>query len=122
MTFGLAREYGLGIRIGHPLFIEKLQQQGYPTDTHAVVDSYQLPTEDKVATYIKMLRNLPPGLSEWAVHPGIATAELKAMGPSWDVREADFNFLMSQEARRVVEEEGIVTISYRRLQELWRAS
>lgn len=122
MTFGLAKEYGLSIRVGHPLFVEKLQKQDYPTDNHPVVDSYQIPTEDKVTTYIKMLRNLPPGLSEWAIHPGIATAELRALGPSWDVRQADFDFLMSPEARRVVEEEGVIIISHRRLLELWWAN
>ena len=121
MTFGLAKEYGLGMRVGHPLFIEKLQQQDYPTDNHPIVDSYRVPTQDKVTTYINMLRNLPPGLSEWAIHPGIATAELKALGPSWDIREADFDFLMSPKARRVVAEEGIIMINYRRLQELWQA-
>jgi len=121
MTFGLAREYGLGMRVGQPQFIEKLQQQGYPTDNYPIVDSYRVSTKDKVQTYINMLRNLPPGLSEWAIHPGIATAELKALGPSWDVRTADFDFLMSPEARRVAEKEGIILLDYRPLQELWRA-
>jgi predicted glycoside hydrolase/deacetylase ChbG (UPF0249 family) len=120
MTFGLTKEYGLGMRVGQPLFIEKLQQQDYPTDNHPLVDSYRVPTKDKVTTYIKMLRNLPPGLSEWAIHPGFATAELKALGPSWDIREADLDFLMSPEAHRVVVEEGIIIINYRPLQELWQ--
>jgi predicted glycoside hydrolase/deacetylase ChbG (UPF0249 family) len=121
MTFGLAREYGLGMRVGNPQFIAKLQQQGYPTDNHMIMDSYWVPTKGKLDTYLKMLRELPPGLSEWAMHPGIANAELKALGPTWDVRAADFEFLMSPEARQVVQEEGIIIINYRRLQELWRA-
>jgi chitin disaccharide deacetylase len=121
MTFGLAREYGLAMRVGHPQFMEKLQSQGYPTDDYLTLDSYALPTEDKVAIYCQMLRDLPVGLSEWAVHPGTATAELQAIGPSWDVREADFTFLMSSEAREIMQAEGIISIDYRRLQEMWRA-
>jgi predicted glycoside hydrolase/deacetylase ChbG (UPF0249 family) len=122
MAFGLAKEYGLALRIGRPQFSAKLQKRGYPTDNYPTVDSYELPTAGKVATYCNMLRTLPAGLSEWAVHPGIAAAELKALGPSWDVREADFEFLISPEARLVVEEEGIISISYHRLQELWVAN
>ncbi|MFB9207777.1 hypothetical protein ACFFV7_41805 [Nonomuraea spiralis] len=32
-----------------------------------------LPAEDKPAAYARLARELPPGLSEWAVHPSLAT-------------------------------------------------
>ena len=85
------------------------------------MDSYQVPTKNKLNIYIKMLQELPPGLSEWAIHPGIANAELKALGPSWEVRQADLEFLLSPKAREIVEAEGIITIDYRPLQMLWQA-
>jgi hypothetical protein len=121
MTFGLAREYGLGMRVGKRRFADKLRQQGYAVDDYDLLDSYDLPTEDKLNTYLKLLRGLKPGLSEWALHPGIPNAELMAAIPSWQVREADFNFLMSSQARAVAEEEGIIFLDHRRLQELWSA-
>jgi hypothetical protein len=37
------------------------------------------------------------------------------------VRQSDHDFLVSREAREIVEREGIVLLSYRPLQELWRA-
>lgn len=47
------------------------------------------------------------GLSEWAVHPGLDNAELLAIElDSLHVRQADFEFLMSQDAQDIVREEG----------------
>lgn len=122
MTVGLAKEYGLGLRVSRRQHINRVQQEGYLTITHPIVDSYNIPTQDKKATYIRMLRDLPEGISEWAIHPGYDTAELKALGPSWDVRKADLDFLLAPEARQVVAEEGIIMVDYRPLQALWQAA
>lgn len=122
MTVDLAREYGLALRVSDKPFISKLQRQGYPTNDHDLLDSYRIDTRDKPALYHRLLRELPAGLSEWALHPGIGSAELQAITPSWQVRQADFDFLMSQEARDLTEAEGIIILSYRSLQELWRSS
>jgi predicted glycoside hydrolase/deacetylase ChbG (UPF0249 family) len=120
MTVGLARDYGLALRVdGQPL-IEKLQKQGYPANDYDLMDSYELEIANKSALYARMLRELPVGLSEWAIHPGLGTAELRALEPSWEVRQSDFDFFMSQEAREIVAEEGIIILDYRPLQEVWQ--
>jgi chitin disaccharide deacetylase len=67
-----------------------------------------------------MLRALPAGLSEWAVHPGLGNAELRAVEPSsWQVRQSDFDFVVSQEARAILEEEGITLVESGVLRALW---
>jgi uncharacterized protein YllA (UPF0747 family) len=38
---------------------------------------------------------------------------------SWRVRRTDLDFLISREARHILEEEGIVLLDYRALQEIW---
>jgi predicted glycoside hydrolase/deacetylase ChbG (UPF0249 family) len=121
MTVGLAHEYSLAIRTGEPPLTEKLQRQGYASADYDILDSYRLETRDKPAVYHKMLRELPAGLTEWAVHPAFLTAELKAMSPSWDVRAADYEFLMSPETRQIIEEEGIILLDFRPLQAAWQA-
>jgi len=84
------------------------------------MDSYDLETVGKAARYGRMLRALPVGLSEWAVHPGVGDAELRAVEPSWRVRQSDLDFVVSQEAQTIVQEEGIVLLNYRALQRaLW---
>ena len=60
------------------------------------------------------------GLSEWGVHPGLGTPELQTLEPeSWQVRQTDFDFLMSGQARQIIEQEGIVLLSYLPLQKVW---
>lgn len=116
MTARLAREFGLALRVGVRAFSEKLQRQGFVTDDHETLDSYRLESNDKPLLYPKLLRELPAGLSEWAVHPGLASEELKAITPAWDVRQADMAFFTSQEARDILQELGIVLINYKQLQ------
>ena len=120
MTLGLASEYGLPLRAYYRPFIEKMRRRrGHPTNDHELMDSYDLDTVDKAARYARMLRALPVGLSEWALHPGIGNAELRAAMPSWRVRQSDLDFVVSQEARAILEEEGIVLVDYRALQAQW---
>lgn len=121
MVFGLAREYGLALRVSERPWITKLQAQGYPTNDHPVLDSYRIETPEKPSVYRRLLQELPPGLNEWAVHPGTGTPELRAITPTWHVRHADFDFFTSQEAREVLAKEGIVLLDYRTLQNLWQA-
>src|SRR5918992_1189311 len=98
MTLGLARQYGAPLRAYYRPYID---------------------TVGKAARYERMLRALPVGLSEWAVHPGIGNAELRAVEPSWRVRQTDFDFVVSQEARTILQEEGIILVDYKAVQALW---
>ncbi len=121
MTLGLAKEYGLALRVAERPLIEKLQSQGLPTDDYDLLDSFRVDTVDKSARYAQMLRDLPVGLSEWAVHPSLGNAESQAIDPGgWQVRQTDFDFLMSLEARKLIRQEGIIVLNYKPLQEVWR--
>ena len=117
----LAKEYGLALRvIGRPS-IEKLQSQGFPTSDYDFLDSYSIDPTIKPARYAQLLRELPAGLSEWAVHPGLDNAELLALEPAGNhERQTDFDFWMSQQAKDIVKEEGIILLDYRALQVVWR--
>jgi hypothetical protein len=120
MTLELAKEYGVALRVYDRPLAEKCQREGLPANDYDVLDSYSLNTIDKSARYAQLLRELPAGLSEWAVHPGLGNAEAQAMEPdSWQVRKTDFDFLMSQEAHDLLEKEGIVLLDYRAIQRSW---
>jgi predicted glycoside hydrolase/deacetylase ChbG (UPF0249 family) len=118
----LAREYGLALRVAGRSMIEKVQSQGLPTNDYDFLDSYLLEPVDKSAHCAQMLRELPAGLSEWAVHPGLDSPELLAIELEENhIRQTDFDFLMSQEAKDIVKEEGIILLDYRALQAIWRS-
>lgn len=121
MTVGLAREYGLAMRVSEPPLIEKIKRQGLPANDYDILDSYRVETRDKPAYYFRGLRELPAGLTEWAVHPALVTDELKAVGDSWPVRQADFTFLMSPETRQIIQQEGIIVLNYKPLQAIWQS-
>src|SRR5205085_9884149 len=108
LMFGLAKEYGLARRVRGRPWIEKVQSQGLPTVDYDFLDSYMMGTVDKAARYAQLLRELPAGLSEWAVHPGLDSSELLAIEPDGNhSRQLDFDFLMSSEAREIIRQEGI---------------
>ncbi|MHC1739769.1 MAG: polysaccharide deacetylase family protein [Anaerolineaceae bacterium] len=117
----LAKEYGLALRvIGRP-FIEKLQNQGLPTIDYDFLDSYGLDPASKSAHYAQLLHELPIGLSEWAVHPGLDNMELLSLEPAnQHERQTDFDFWTSKEAKDIIANEGIILIDYRPLQDIWR--
>ncbi len=121
LTLRLAMQHGLAMRVsGRPLS-DELQRQGLPTDNHDLLDSFRLETVNKSARYAQMLRDLPVGLSEWAVHPGFDNAELRAIQPDGaQVRQTDFDFVISAQAREIIQQEGITLLSYKPLQEVWQ--
>jgi predicted glycoside hydrolase/deacetylase ChbG (UPF0249 family) len=121
VMLGLAIEYGLALRVAGQSWIEKVQNRGLPTNDYDFLDSYLLDPITKTAHYAELLHNLPAGLSEWAVHPGLDNRELLAIEPNGKhIRQTDFDFLISQEAKSIVKDEGIVLMDYRALQDIWR--
>ncbi len=121
MTLGLAKEYGLALRVASQPFIDQVQRHGLPTVDHDLLDSFGVDIEDKAARYAELLRALPLGLTEWAVHPSLGSAESQAIDPDgWRVRRTDFDFLVSPQARAIVQQEGITLIGYEPLHAVWR--
>ena len=117
----LAKAYGLALRVIGGATIEKLQSQGLPTNDTDFLDSYLLGSHDKPARYAQLLHALPAGLNEWAVHPGLDSPELLAIEPNGDhVRQADFDFWTSPQARNLIQTEGIQLLDYHALQVIWR--
>ncbi len=118
----LAKEYGLALRVMGRVWREKVQNRGLPAIDYDFLDSYSIDPATKATRYAQLLRELPVGLSEWAVHPGLANAELHAIDPAGKyIRQTDFDFLISPQAKDTIAEEGIILLNYRALQEVWQA-
>ncbi len=121
LTLGLAKEYGLALRVASQPFIDQVQGQGLPTVDYDLLDSFSLDIDGKAARYAGMLRALPAGLTEWAVHPSLGSDESQAIDPDgWRVRRTDFDFLVSPETREIIAREGITVIGYAPLQQVWQ--
>ncbi|MEV4175504.1 polysaccharide deacetylase family protein [Nonomuraea sp. NPDC049709] len=120
LTVDLAREYGLAVRAWLDPARGKLRARGLPVAEPGFLDSFGLDLDGKAAAYARRLREVPPGLSEWAVHPALDEEEARAVDPDgWRVRLSDYEFLTSPRARELLRQEGIVVIDYRTLQKAW---
>ncbi|WP_405955422.1 carbohydrate deacetylase [Streptomyces phaeochromogenes] len=120
LTVALAGEYGLAVRVWGEAGRQRVR--GLPVVDHDFLDSFSLPLDGKAERYARMLRELPAGLSEWAVHPGLGDAQSQADDPEgWRARQSDHEFLVSAEARELIQEEGVFVIDYQVLQARWRS-
>ncbi|MFI0814409.1 polysaccharide deacetylase family protein [Streptomyces sp. NPDC021098] len=120
LTLALAAEYGLAVRMWLDPGRQALRRRGLPALDHPFLDSFALGLDGKADHYARLLRALPPGLSEWAVHPGLDDPGARAADPGgWPVRSTDHAFLTSPRARDILREEGIAVVDYRTLQRLW---
>ena len=118
----LAKEYGLAARVWLDDGRRRAREHGKPVIDNPFLDSYAISLDDKVATYERMLRDLPAGLSEWAIHPAQGTDEwqrIEPPPPGWRIRQTDYAFLTSPRAREIIDHEGITVIDYRPLQQVW---
>jgi predicted glycoside hydrolase/deacetylase ChbG (UPF0249 family) len=122
VMFGLAREYRLALRVrGRPL-IERVRRERLPVNDHDFLDSFSVETEGKLGAYVRLLRELPAGLSEWAVHPGVDGHELLAIdGDGAAVRQADLECMLSDPIREEIRQEGITLLSYKPLEAIWQS-
>jgi predicted glycoside hydrolase/deacetylase ChbG (UPF0249 family) len=119
LTTGLAAEYGLAVRVWLDPARQRLRLRGLPVIDHDFLDSFSLDVEAKSARYAQLLRELPAGLSEWAVHPSVADQASRAIDSGWHVRRTDYEFLTSPLAGQLVEQLGIAVIDYRLVQRAW---
>lgn len=123
LGLALAGEYGLAARVWLNDGCQKARSLGKPVVDGTWLDSFTVDVEGKSQTYARLLRALPSGLSEWAVHPALATKDWQAIErDGWRVRQSNHAFLMSGGAREILAEEGIKVIDYNLVQNVWRAS
>jgi len=121
LTVELAREYGLAVRVWLEPGRRKLRARAcrWTTTPHG---QHRIDLDGKPARFARLLRELPAGLSEWAVHPSLGDEESQAVGSLWRERQTDYEFLTSPAARDLILEEGIQVIDYRAMQRAWSGS
>ncbi|MFB9249285.1 polysaccharide deacetylase family protein [Sphaerisporangium melleum] len=120
LTVALAAEYGLAVRVWLGPARRKMRESGLPVVDNDFLDSFALDIDGKNDRYARLLRDLRPGLTEWAVHPSTGGAEAAAVDGGWQVRRTDYEFLTSPQAGELLRQEGVQVIDYRSLQRAWR--
>jgi predicted glycoside hydrolase/deacetylase ChbG (UPF0249 family) len=89
LGLALAEEYRLAARVWLERGRRLARQQRLPVVDHDFLDSFSLDLETKASRYLQLLRDLPAGLSEWAVHPGLGDAASRDIDDGWQVSRTD---------------------------------
>jgi predicted glycoside hydrolase/deacetylase ChbG (UPF0249 family) len=84
--------------------------QFYGGDTH----------EQRLESYVKTIKTLPPGVSELIIHCGVDDAELRAVTNSAARRDGDRRIFTDPEIARLIRDEGIKLITWKQFRELRR--
>jgi predicted glycoside hydrolase/deacetylase ChbG (UPF0249 family) len=65
---------------------------------------------------------MQPGVTEILCHPALARDELKSCAHDAFQREADLRYFTSEKARRVIADEGVALVGFRKLRDLMRGN
>jgi chitin disaccharide deacetylase len=123
----LAAEYRLPIRLASRnmmrtmmgAILDQLDASGVITPDHLVFHGPSK-VEETESFWTDLIRSLYPGVTEILCHPARARDELKSCAHDALQREADFRYFTSDKTRRLLADEGIEMIGYRRLRDLMR--
>lgn len=127
----LAEEFDLPLRMasqetlerfGHPNLRAEVAARGIVFPDYFIYDELKNPGPDVKAFWLKILKQLKPGVTELYIHAALPTEELKAITGSWATRAREYEvFTHDPEMKQLVAEEKIILIGYRPLRELQRA-
>ncbi len=124
----LAYEYRVPIRLasrrvmragGMDAILDQLDASGIVTPDHLVFNGPSSVGETE-SYWTNLIRTLQPGLTEILCHPALARDELKSCARDSYQREADFRYFTSENARRLIADEGVERVGFRRLRDLMR--
>lgn len=109
-------------RFGHPGLRAQVAAQGIRFPDYFVYD--ELPEEKNGVKefWLKVVKNLKPGVTELYIHAGLPTDELKAVTGSWSIRAQEYEvFTHDEDMKRLIKEQNIILLGYRPIRELQRA-
>jgi chitin disaccharide deacetylase len=130
MYVQLAVEFDLPMRMaaqetmtknGHPELREQIAAKGILFPDHFIYDELKEEGKGVKAFWLRVVKNLEPGITELYIHAALATDELKAITGSWRTRSEQFElFAHDEEMKQLVKEQNIILIGYRPLRDLQR--
>ena len=116
----IGKRVSIALRVIGQRRIESVQSQQLPCIDYDFLDSSSLDPSEKSARFCATSARIAQWVSEWAMHPGLDNAELRAIQSTDSlIRQRTLDFLTSPEARAVVNTEGIILLDYRPLQTIW---
>jgi predicted glycoside hydrolase/deacetylase ChbG (UPF0249 family) len=105
-------------RLVYMPIMEMLESMGLPMVDGLLSMPLNEPSKAKQMEIAReLLGDLPEGITHFILHPSIDTPELRAIAPDWESRVANYSVFMSDELKKLLEQEGFRLIGYRALRE-----
>jgi len=126
----LAREFNLPLRMasqetlarfGQPDLRPQVAAQGILFPDYFVYDELKDEQNGVKDFWLRIVKNLKPGVTELYIHAGLPTDELKAVTGSWSTRAQEYEvFTNDADMKRLLKEQNIILMGYRPIRELQR--
>ena len=108
-------------RLGYPEMRKGFAAKGVLFTDYFVYDELKDEKADVRGFWLKIVKNLKPGVTELYIHAGLPSDELKAITGSWPTRSQEFEtFTRDEEMKQIVADQKITLIGYRPLRDLQR--
>jgi len=119
MVLERAEDLNLPVRWPNPAYLDWLDQRRILTTDHLNFTFYDVPAEEKRDTFLNLLDELRPGVTEFIFHPAVPDEGTKAL-TAWERRAAELDLLIEPGLGDELESRGIVPISFYEIRERQR--
>ena len=99
--------------------MDYMDSQGLPLVDHAMGLPLDDP-KDQMELARRMLGEVGPGLTHFLIHPSTDTPELRAITPDWECRVENYRVFLSDEFKKLLEQENLKLVGYRQVREAMR--
>jgi hypothetical protein len=108
-------------RFGQPDLRDQIAAKGILFTDNFVYDELKDEKDGVKDFWMRIVKNLKPGVTELYVHAALPTDELKAITGSWSTRAREYEvFTNDEDMKRLIKEQNIILMGYRPIRELQR--
>jgi len=108
-------------RFGQPDLRAQIAARGILFTDDFVYDELKDEKDGVKNFWLRIVKNLKPGVTELYIHAALPTDELKAITGSWSTRAQEYEvFTHDPDMQRLIKEQNIILMGYRPIRELQR--
>jgi len=109
-------------RFGQPELRNQIAAQGVLFPDYFVYDELKDEKNGVKEFWLRIVKNLKPGVTELYIHAALPTDEMKAISGSWSTRAQEYEvFTHDEDMKRLIKEQNIILMGYRPIRELQRS-
>jgi hypothetical protein len=110
------------VRFGQPELRSQVATKGILFPDYFVYDELKDEKNGVKEFWLRIVKNLRPGVTELYIHAAMPNDELKAISGTWSIRGQEYEvFTHDEDMKRLVQEQNIILMGFRPIRELQRS-